>query len=358
MTAEWLSQSGEWWGRASGWVVDTAQVWAEPARARRLRQAIIVLFCIWAIAAAARLVWSLLPVAEVELDPDRALLNPVVSGSEVAVTEPVDINKLQGWHLFGEAAKAPVIDAAAAAAKAAAEAQQASGREGIEKGARKTRLDLVLRGVVASTDDGLGHAIIEHRKKQQVYAVEDKLPVQGRVFLAKVMPQQVVLDNGGTYELLVLFDESELGRQVESAARKRPREGAQARGAGRAKKVAAPIDLRGNAEASRLAKTYHQRLYQNPQSLAEVVTVTAVRDDGELRGYRVGPGKSAKQFAQLGFKAGDVVTGINGIALDEPANAMRLYQAMRSADEAVFELQRGDQALSLVVNLSAAEDGQ
>ena len=42
-------------------------------------------------------------------------------------------------------------------------AAQDSSREGIEKGARETRLDLILRGVVASTEDGLGHAIIEHQ---------------------------------------------------------------------------------------------------------------------------------------------------------------------------------------------------
>ena len=29
-----------------------------------------------------------------------------------------------------------------------------------------------------------------------------------RVVLAKVMPRQVVLDNGGTYELLTLFEDS------------------------------------------------------------------------------------------------------------------------------------------------------
>jgi hypothetical protein len=47
-----------------------------------------------------------------------------------------------------------------------------------------------------------------------VYAVEDKLPVSGDVVLAKVMPRQVVLDNGGTYELLTLFEDTELDAQL------------------------------------------------------------------------------------------------------------------------------------------------
>ena len=117
---------------------------------------------------------------------------------------------MTSWHLFGEAGTL------SAATEVVSEqlATQESSREGIEKGARETSLDLTLRGVVASTEDGLGHAIIEHQKRQEVYAVEDKLPVSGQVSLAKVMPRQVVLDNGGTYELLTLFEDSALDAQM------------------------------------------------------------------------------------------------------------------------------------------------
>ena len=51
------------------------------------------------------------------------------------------------------------------------------------------------------------------------------------------------------------------------------------------------------------------------------------------------------------FKPGDLVTSVNGIALNDPANTMRLYQTMRSASEAVFDLQRDDQPLTVSVSL-------
>jgi general secretion pathway protein C len=111
------------------------------------------------------------------------------------------------------------------------------------------------------------------------------------------------------------------------------------------------VDKRADADATALALSYRDRLYQNPQSLAEVVSVSAVREDGELLGYRISPGKDPGQFEQLGFKPGDLVTGINGIALNDPANTMRLYQAMRSASEAVFELKRENQQLTVSVSL-------
>ncbi len=128
------------------------------------------------------------------------------------------------WHLFGEVgATAPVATEPEAAA-------QTNARAGIEDGAQETRLQLKLTGIVASTEDGLGHAIIENQNQQAVYAVDDKLPVPGQVKLAKVMPQQVVLDNGGTYELLVLFEESSMGSH---APARRPGRAPPAQRAGR-----------------------------------------------------------------------------------------------------------------------------
>ena len=60
--------------------------------------------------------------------------------------------------------------------------------------------------------------------------------------------------------------------------------------------------------------------------------------------------------AALGFEPGDIVTGVNGLSLTDPANTVRLYQAMREAREAVFDLTRDGEALSLSVRLAAAGD--
>ena len=162
-----------------------------------------------------------------------------------------------------------------------------SRRDGIEKGARETRLELKLRGVVASTEEGLGHAIIEYRKQQAVYAVEDKLPVSGNVVLAKVMPRQVVLDNAGTYELLTLFEETGLDEQVAAVPPLPP--------PARRSTGDREVQRRDDAQTTALASSFRDRLYQDPQSLAEVVNVSAVRSYGVLLGYRVSPGEQRQQ---------------------------------------------------------------
>jgi general secretion pathway protein C len=47
---------------------------------------------------------------------------------------------------------------------------------------------------------------------------------------------------------------------------------------------------------------------------------------------------------------------VNGIELNDPANTIRLYQTMRAASEAVFELQRDDQPVTVSVNLGEGRE--
>jgi general secretion pathway protein C len=81
------------------------------------------------------------------------------------------------------------------------------------------------------------------------------------------------------------------------------------------------------------------------------VNVAAVRRGEQLLGYRVAPGRAREAFDTLGFRPGDLVTAVNGLPLSDPANTLRLYQAMRTASEAVFDLTREGEAISLTVSL-------
>ena len=227
---------------------------------------------------------------------------------------------------------------------------------GIEDGAAESRLPLVLRGVVAASEAGLGQAVIEHRNLQDLYQVGDELPVSGEVVLAKVLPERVVLDNGGRYEILRLFDESTLTRRAQPVRQNPgtaapPQPARNDTGADEVDAIVPPT------EATQLASRYRDRLYENPESLADVVLVSAVRDGAELRGYRLSPGRAAAEFTALGFQAGDIVTSINGLSLADPSNTMRLYQTMRDAQAANFELERDGETFSLSVSLDAGSGG-
>ncbi len=340
MPAQGLSSYGDSLRRGADVLETALRRLTRPEGMRRLRQGLVLLLSFWAVIALSQLIWTLLPDGGSPWPDDAEVINPVALAAPTASAESVDLARIRAWHLFGEAGAQPAPSAVAEPAQVAA----APARDGIEKGARETRLAAKLRGVVASSQDGSGYAIIEINAQQDIYRVDDKLPLPGQVLLAKVLPGKVVLDNGGTYELLPLFEDSGLDAQLLQP----PAQVQQPAGAAQA-----------GASASAVARSYRERLYQNPQSLADVVTVSAVRENGELLGYRIAPGKEQEQFALLGFQPGDLVTGVNGIALNDPANTLRLYQTMRSAGEAVFDLQRGGVPVTVSVSLGeAAQPGE
>ena len=338
MRAQGLSSSGDSLRRGTDVLEAALRRLTGPEGMRRLRRGVLLLFSLWAVIALSQLIWTLLPDGNSPWPDDAAVINPVALAAPTAGAEPVDLARIRAWHLFGEAGAQSAPGAVPEPAQAVTTA-----RDGIEKGARETRLAAKLRGVVASSQDGSGYAIIEINSQQDIYRVDDKLPLPGEVLLAKVLSGKVVLNNGGTYELLPLFEDSDLDAQLLQP----PAQAAEPAGAPQAS---------AGGSAAAVARSYRERLYQNPQSLADVVTVSAVRENGELLGYRIAPGKEQEQFALLGFQPGDLVTGVNGIALNDPANTLRLYQTMRSAGEAVFDLQRGGEALT--VSVSLGEDAQ
>ena len=219
-------------------------------------------------------------------------------------------------------------------------------REGIENGARETRLALTLTGIVASTSDGLGSAMIEAKKKQELYSVGDTLPANGKVTLAKILPKQVVIDNNGTFELITLFSDNVLAGIVKTAVN---REQASVALASSENPSSPAVNT---PQQQRLASRYRQQLYDDPQSLSGLVSISAVQGQGGLKGYRLSPGRDADQFTALGFKSGDIVTAVNGYALSDPTNTVRLYQLMRDATDATFDIEREGAPVSINVSLS------
>ena len=344
MNTERLAHAGDKLDRAWQQVAARLQTLSDPERQRRLRQVLYGIAAIWIVFALANLVWSLVPPPTPAPAPGT-VINPLVEAGSSATRANVNIEEVAGWNLFGTAATAPaqVIEE---------EQVTAAGDDldGIENNARETRLALTLQGIVSSTDEDKARAIIEAKREQGQYGVGDELPIN-KVKVAKILRDRVVLDNNGSYELLLLFDDTGLKATPSG-------EPAAARAVS-ARPVAAAeparMDRRDNEQVTQVAETYRRRLYSNPQSLAQVVTITPERDGTQLKGYRVRPGRDGAQFEALGFKPGDVVTGVNGIQLSDPGKAMELYRVMRSASEASFDVLRDGQQLTLVVGLQDPE---
>ena len=311
---------------------------ADEQRLPVLQRGLIAVLVLWAVNSTANTLWALIPSSPVEVSKSVVINPPPSSNAASAGSETMDVSSILGMSVFGAAEPSEVQDLAPVNAVA-------TPREGIENGARETSLALTLTGIVASTTDGLGSAMIEARKKQELYSVGDDLPANGKVTLAKILPKQVVIDNNGTYELITLFDDNGIVGIVQSASSELPN---------RTPALTAEVST-NQSERQQLAANYREQLYSDPQSLAGLVSISAVQSDGGLKGYRVAPGRDAEQFTALGFKAGDIVTAVNGYTLSDPTNTVRLYQLMRDATDATFEVERDGSPVSISVSLSSLQ---
>jgi len=341
LDTHWLDSASDRLAQARRLALLQLQRLADPRRVRQIKGALYALAGLWLLLAVANMVWALLPQPQA-VEIAGPSLNPLQSSPGSQQRVDVNIEEVVAWNLFGTAASKPVPRAQIEEQGAGSDSGDLNG---IENTAKETKLNLKLQGIVASSDVDSARAIIENKRKQKQYAVGDKLPVSGKVTVAKILLDRVVLDNGGKYELLMLFDKSALAAAPMQSARTPA-------------KPARKLDRRGNRDVTQMAEAYRKRLYTNPQSLSDVVKIAAVRQDGQLKGYRVSAGKDRKQFESLGFRANDIVTGVNGVELTDPGKAMELYRIMRSAEEASFSVLRGDEEITLVVGLGDVADSK
>ena len=311
----------------------------DPARLQRLQTGFIVLLVVWSLSSVSQLIWIPFRANPIEAAPALALNPPKPAGGKP--TAVIDTSGVQGLGLFG------------GSPEALAEAESATlteaSRDGIEQNAQETRLALTLTGIVASTEDGRGSAVIKSGAAEQVYAVGDALPASGKVALAKVMPQQVVIDNNGTYELIKLYEGP--GIAIPTRASRPPRHDATTpvRG-GIPNEASSPATA---AEQTALASQYRRQLYDSPESLASVVSVSPVRDGDRVVGFRIAPGADRVAFDTFGFQSGDIVTAVNGLALSDASNTVKLYQTMKDATEASFDIERDGGTVTVNVDLAS-----
>ena len=155
-----------------------------------------------------------------------------------------------------------------------------------------TRLNLKLRAAVAASDNEVAHAIIaDGSGNEKVYFIRSSIP--GGATLHRVHADRVILNRGGVLETL------RLPREFEGKARS----GHHASG----RTSAARATPRPQGNVQQLIAT------NNAASFAEIIRPQPFMPNGQLKGYRVFPGRNRQQFIALGLRPGDLVTAINGV---------------------------------------------
>ncbi|MDE2250860.1 MAG: hypothetical protein KGL25_05590 [Gammaproteobacteria bacterium] len=215
----------------------------------------------------------------------------------------VNVRDIVAAHLFGEA------PAAAA-----------------DGNAPQTAVQLVLAGVLAVPDPRRGLAIIgPSAAAARLYLVGGAVP--GGVKLYSVYPDHVLLDRDGSIESLLLPKKPALAA------------------------TAPPPASAVMSPGQRLVALAQG----NGALLGGLVRATPVMSGtgGKLSGFRIYPGGRASiaAFTQLGLRAGDLVTAVNGTPLDDVNRGNEILQTLSSAASATLTVLRNGQSTDLNLNL-------
>jgi general secretion pathway protein C len=188
-----------------------------------------------------------------------------------------------------------------------------------------TTMALLLAGVFADQDEKRGFAMLGTSAADvKLYRVGESVPGGARLHAVQV--DRVMLDRGGTIEALLIP----------------PRTGAGG---------SAPL-ITTSPAASASMERVQQLVRENPAIIGQVIQRQAVLADGKLRGMRVFPGTNAAAFNKLGLRPGDLVTAINGTALDDQTRSNEIFNTLSGAAEARVTVVRNGSQQDLVLNLA------
>lgn len=230
-------------------------------------------------------------------------------------SSPINIAGLLEVHVFGKAKKAPVTKAAPKAINAKA-----------------TPLNVQLSGVVASTNPKKSLAIIVNRGQQETLGIDEKIKgTQAKI--TQILSDRVIVDNRGSTEFIML-----------DGAKDEPQAQRQAPARNDKKKQTKSIGKQ--AIRDKVAE-----LRQNPGKLTDYLRISPVREDGEMQGYRINPGKERLLFTEFDLKPNDLAVAFNGYDLKDSAQAMAVMKELANLTEASITVERDGQLHDVFIQL-------
>ena len=191
---------------------------------------------------------------------------------------------------------------------------------------RETRLNLILKGIIAdsTTEDKLA-LIASGGEEDVIYRKGDDIAGAEIVFIDS---RRVILRRNGVNESLSLKTE-ELKEQPAG-----PGESGGSRG------------LNGGDSRIVSRKTVDQHLNSLPQVLKQAKTAPYIKN-GQQAGFKVVELDGSSVFSDLGLKQDDVIRAVNGISIRNNREALQAYQDLRAATAFQIDILRDGREVTL-----------
>jgi general secretion pathway protein C len=271
---------------------------------------------------AAQITWKLMPVSDNQANWQPS---PVSASS----AKRVELDAVRNLLLFGQ------VDNNNSRPKAEVVEQITD--------APKTNLSILLTGVVASTSEQHGLAVIESSGNQETYSLGDKIKGTS-ASLKEVYADRIIITNAGRYETLMLdgltyTTQSNVNQQLQQA-KINSRDAPDVR----------QVDMRNSELSAELAHS-RDELLSDPSKITDYIAISPVQKDGEIAGYRLNPGKDAELFKQAGFQPSDLAKSINGFDLTEMSQALEVMAQLSELTEMSVMVEREGQLVEIMFSL-------
>jgi len=175
--------------------------------------------------------------------------------------------------------------------------------------APETRLNLVLKGVLATNPMEYGSAIISIGKngKEDTYAPGDKV---SSATVKEIHADRVILERSGKLETLRMPKDtaSNLIKSTPGTSR-----------------TAAP------SGPGAVLSNIRKQILKNPTSFGKFAIPVPVKENGVVRGYRLQPQGDRSLFDAVGLDPSDVIVAINGVELNNPAKGLKALRSLQRA---------------------------
>lgn len=256
-------------------------------------------------ASIAQLVWTLAPLPEAA----RWRPAPVQASASAPAGRSFNVETLLSARLFG--------------------LYQPAGNASVDiENAPDTRLNLTLLGILSGRGERDSRALIASDSGEKPYRIGDDI-ARG-VTLQAIFPDRVILLRNGKAETLRLNKDqpskASVGPAIERAA--------------------------ASSGVGATLSEVRDQLLQDPSKASEYIRVQPASQNGQLRGYRLYPGRDRELFNNVGLRPGDVVTAVNGIELDNAQKALQMLNDLSQASNFALTIDRGGQVQTVNVSLN------
>jgi type II secretion system protein C len=204
----------------------------------------------------------------------------------------------------------------------------------------ESQLHVDVIGTAFASDPALSVALVHDHTANEKLVVRAHDPLAGAT-VVRIERKRIVVDKNGILEQITLDEET--GKQpTKGRAKNQPR----ARGRSRPSKEEALSGLGKLARKAEQAKRPTRRApVQSVLTQARIVPRYA--EDGQLSGLQLSAIRPGSLLQAAGLENGDLVVGVNGTRVADPAQGLQAFRELSSPDSFVLEVERQGSVVQL-----------